>query len=321
MKMDQILISVLMPAYNASSYIGKAIDSVLEQSFKEFELIIIDDGSTDSTAQIIRSYTDTRIVLIQQPNSGVAGALNFGLKRAKAEYIARFDADDICYPQRLDYQFEFMRNNPDCVVLGSGVDYVDADGNFVFSYMPLGYTEEQIKALDYSRCPFIHSSVIFRKSAIMEAGGYNQHAHNFEDHFLWLNIKNRGKFYNLEKSLVKVRLNPGSVTIDEKWRVKEFIKIKYRSLKELDVSKEDGERLLEILNIQNNRRTKAGSYYALLAKKFLWNNYQPRMVRRNIKKAIVMDVFNIINYSVLIMSYLPRKVVAKIYNLVKSRNR
>jgi glycosyltransferase involved in cell wall biosynthesis len=321
MEKDQILISVLMPAYNVSRYIGKAIDSILEQSFKEFELIIIDDGSTDSTAQVIRSYTDPRIVLIQQPNSGIAGALNIGLKWAKAEYIARFDADDICYPERLGFQFEFMRNNPDCVVLGSGVDYVDAEENFVFSHTPLGYTEEEIKTLDYSNCPFIHSSVIFRKAAIIEAGGYNKHAHSFEDHFLWLHIKNRGKFCNLNKSLVKVRLNPESVTIDEKWRVKEFIKIKYRSLKELKVSKADGDRLFEILRIQNNRKIKTGSYYALLAKKFLWNNYQPIMARQNIKKAIVLDFFNIINYSVFIMSYMPPKMVTKIYALIKSKKR
>src|ERR1700754_2088364 len=98
MNFDVPKITVLMPAYNAGKYIGEAIESVLEQTFTDFELLIVNDGSTDNTAAIIQSFTDPRIVLIQQPNLGVAAALNNGLKHARAEYIARFDADDICYP-------------------------------------------------------------------------------------------------------------------------------------------------------------------------------------------------------------------------------
>ena len=103
--MNDIKITVLMPVYNAEKYIEKAIDSVLNQSFKDFELLIINDGSTDGSMDIIRNFNDPRIVVVNQANSGVAAALNTGVKLARGEFIARFDADDICYPRRFDEQY------------------------------------------------------------------------------------------------------------------------------------------------------------------------------------------------------------------------
>ncbi len=319
MKNDEIKITVLMPAYNASNYIGEAIESVLKQTFSEFELLIVDDGSTDNTADIIRRFNDSRIVFVQQQNGGIADALNNGLQHARSEYIARFDADDICYPNRLEIQYEFIKKNPEYIVVGSGADYVDADGNFVFSYNLAGHSDEQIKNLSYSICPFIHSTVLLKKSVVLDAGGYNVRAHSFEDHFLWLQIKQKGKFYNLSQSLIKVRLNPESVTVDEKWRLKEFIHIKYKALKELYITPDDGQKLLEVLKRQNNKKIKTGSYYALLAKKFLWNNYQPALARKNIKEAIKLSPFHVHNYSVLMMSYLPHKMISRIYAGIKKR--
>ncbi|HSZ85276.1 MAG TPA: glycosyltransferase [Puia sp.] len=318
MQNDNIKISVLMPVYNASNYISEAIESVLKQTFSDFELLIIDDGSTDNTAEIVRNFKDPRIVFIQQQNAGIAIALNNGLKFTRAEYIARFDADDICYANRLETQYEFMINNPVYVVVGSDVDYVDVDGNFIFSHQAPAYTNTQIKNLPYSVCPFIHSSVLFKKSIIPDAG-YNVHAHTFEDHFLWLQIMSQGKFHNLSQSLMQVRLNPQSLTIDEKWRPKEFISIKYKALEKLNISPYDGEILLTILKKQDNRKIKTGSYQALLAKKFLWNNYQPLQARRNIKKAILLNPFHLDNYLVLGMSFLPRNVISKIYSTVKTK--
>src|SRR5471030_2083098 len=98
-------ITVLMPAYNAEKYIGAAIASVLAQTYTDFELVIVNDGSTDGTQAVINTFDDERIITINQPNSGVAVALNTGLKYARGTYIARFDADDVCYPHRLEKQF------------------------------------------------------------------------------------------------------------------------------------------------------------------------------------------------------------------------
>ena len=127
-------ISVLMSAFNAEKYIGETIDSVLGQSFIDFEFIIINDGSTDQTEVIIKKYNDERIRYFYQENSGLSKALNFGLKISEGDYIARIDADDLCYRNRLEIQLEFMENNPDYVVCGSYTDVIDENGKFIYQY-------------------------------------------------------------------------------------------------------------------------------------------------------------------------------------------
>ena len=101
MKENSKKVTVLMPAYNVEKYISEAIESVLQQSFGDFKFLIVNDGSTDNTEQIIRSFTDERIILINQPHGGIASALNNGLSKTNSVYIARFDADDVCFPTRL----------------------------------------------------------------------------------------------------------------------------------------------------------------------------------------------------------------------------
>src|SRR4051812_44490454 len=107
MALEYPKVTVLMPAYNADKYIEDGISSVLSQTFTNFELLIINDGSTDNTLKVIESIRDKRIVVISQENKGVSAALNLGLAHARAPYIARFDADDICLPNRLKVQYEF----------------------------------------------------------------------------------------------------------------------------------------------------------------------------------------------------------------------
>jgi glycosyltransferase involved in cell wall biosynthesis len=158
-----------MPAYNVERYIGKAIDSILAQTFTDFELLIINDGSTDNTEMIIRSFDDDRIRLINQPNGGIAGALNMGLRNANATLIARFDADDICMPGRLIAQYDFMMKNPQYIIVGSDADYVDMNGDYVFTCSMPAHTNEEILKLELGKCPFIHSAVLFRRDFILQA--------------------------------------------------------------------------------------------------------------------------------------------------------
>src|ERR1700761_1168008 len=137
-------ITVLMPAYNAAKYIGEAIASVLEQTFGDFELVIVNDGSTDDTLAVINTFNDSRIIIISQPNQGVASALNTGLQHSRAQYIARFDADDVCHPQRLEKQYRFLQNNPEYILVGSDADYILENGDFLFHFKCIAYTHEQI---------------------------------------------------------------------------------------------------------------------------------------------------------------------------------
>ncbi|GAC1311637.1 MAG: hypothetical protein NVSMB24_31570 [Mucilaginibacter sp.] len=309
MSLNNPEVTVLMPAYNAAKYIGEAIESVLRQTFTDFELLIVNDGSTDETANIIRSFGDPRIVLISQANKGVATALNRGLTYARAPYIARFDADDICYPNRLKIQYDFITAYPQYSIVGSAADYVDAGGHFIFTHHPQGHLNEEIQQLKFSTCPFIHSSVMYKKAIIVENGGYNEHAYTYEDHFLWVNILKNEKACNLSQALIKVRLNPESITIDEKWHTRKFRSIKYSTLKKRSITASEGKELFAISATQNSPKIKEGAYYALCGKKFLVNNYQPEKARLNVARAINLHPFRLENYLLYTASYLPEKLI------------
>jgi len=306
-------ITVLMPAYNAERYIAAAISSVLKQSFTDFELLIVNDGSTDNTARIIKSFKDPRIVLVEHENKGIAEALNTGLIYSRAPYIARFDADDICYPDRLKTQYDFITAHPEYSIIGSAADYMDAHENYIFTQHPVAHLNEEIQDLSYTICPFIHSSVFYKKDIIIRNGGYNQHAYTYEDHFLWMNILKNAKACNLSQPLLKVRLNPESITIDEKWRTKKFRDIKYASLKSGVITAADGMELKQIAKKQYLPKIKEGSYYALCGKKFLINNYQPEKARVHMLKAIGLHPFRLDNYLFYTISYFPATFINWLY--------
>ena len=305
MNSNNPLVTVLMPAYNAEKYIAEAISSILKQSFTDFELLIVNDGSTDGTERIINSFNDNRIVLVNQPNEGVSSALNLGLLHACSQYIARFDADDICHPDRLKIQYEFITTYPEYSIIGSAADYVDAAGHFIFTHHPVAHLNEEIHQLKYSVCPFIHSSVLYKKDIIVKNGGYNEHAYTYEDHFLWVNILSDEKACNLSQALIKVRLNPESITIDEKWHSKKFLDIKYSTLKNRSITATEGEILQQISGKNHSNKVKEGAYYALCSKKFLLNNYQPKKARYNVVKAISLNPLRLDNYLIYTVSFFP----------------
>jgi glycosyltransferase involved in cell wall biosynthesis len=312
-------ITVLMPAYNAEKYIGNAIESVLAQTYSDFELVIINDGSTDGTQSIIETFNDERIVLVNQANMGVAGALNAGLKISNAPFIARFDADDICYPTRLEKQLNFLQQNPDYILVGSDVDYILENGEFLFHSHCIAHSHNEIMDKLYFYCPFFHPSVMYKKESVCNAGGYPADAHNFEDYLLWVAIAKMGKFCNLAEPLIKYRLNSTSITIDEKWRGKRFRKLKRSAIKRGSVTESEGIELLEIIKNQDVRKIKEGSYHALCGKKFLANNYQPQKARAHVKMAISLHPLRLDNYLLYTVSYFPEKFIHWLYKISPNR--
>ena len=306
-------ITVLMPAYNAGKYIYAAICSVLNQDNTDFELLVINDGSTDDTEKIIRSFADNRIRLINQSNQGIAAALNMGLLNANAGLIARFDADDICMPHRLSAQYDFLVKHPEYIIVGSCADYIDMNGDFIFTSRLAAHSNEEIQELEVNRCPFIHSSVMFRKQPIIQAGGYNTNAYAFEDHLLWSKVIGQGKAHNLPQALLKVRLNPGSISIDEKWRTRRFREIKSDSIRKGNITETEGRELLEILKAQDSPKIKEGSYYSLLGKKYLWDNHQPVKARANLKKAIRIHPGRMDSYAIIVLSFFPKDFINWLY--------
>lgn len=308
-------VTILMPAYNAEKYVADAIESVLQQSFVDFKLLIINDGSTDQTHNIIRSFSDKRIQLINQSHRGIASALNRGLANAESRYIARFDADDICLPERLRRQVDFLDQHPDHIVVGCDAEYISENAEHLFYFKCIGHSHEQILEKIYSYCPFIHSSVMYRKEPVIKAGGYSVHAHNFEDYFLWIQLLKSGKFHNLPLQLIKVRFNPASVTIDERWRGRYFRKMKRKIIRKGNISEKEGSYLFDIIKSQDIKNIKESSYYALCGKKFLLENQLPKKARLLFSKAISSYPYRLDNYALYILSLFPSSFINWLYHI------
>lgn len=306
-----------MPVYNGAPYIKEAIDSVLLQTFTDFELIVVNDGSTDTTEEIVKQYSDKRVKLVNQSNGGVSAALNTGLRHAAGRYIARFDADDICYSDRLAVQYRFITEHPEYVLVGSDADYMTEDGEVIYRYRNVGHTNEEINKTIERHCSFIHSSVIYPKDEITGLGGYEVKAHTFEDYFLWKKLIKRGKVCNLPQALLKVRFNPSSVTIDEKDHDPVFLSIKRKALQTGEITDEEGKELLRTLKRLSKQR-KTGSYHRMLGKKFLWDNYQPAKARKHIIYSMSSQPLKISSYLLFLFSFLPENIIKKIYEKKKS---
>ncbi len=193
-----------MSVYNGEKYIKDTIDSILNQTYKDFEFIIIDDGSTDSTVDIINSYDDDRIKLYKMPfNSGVGAALDFGLKRCSGKYIAKVDADDIYHNQRLQIQKEYLDKNPDVTVVGTLINFFPADEEVLRSerYRNLKDSfekqvnsiikREDIKQKLYWFCCMVHSTVMIR-SQIYKEIGYDRTLRIGEDYKLFYTLNRMG---------------------------------------------------------------------------------------------------------------------------------
>jgi glycosyltransferase involved in cell wall biosynthesis len=298
-------VTILMPACNAGKYIAEAIRSVLDQTYTDFELLIVDDGSTDDTRGVVKQFRDGRIRLLCKEKGGISAALNTGLKAARGTYIARFDADDICLPRRLERQVLFLDGHPAYVITGSDAEYISENGEHLFNFRCNGHTHREIVGHLYRHCPFIHSAVMYRKEPILRLGGYSGHAHCFEDYLLWVQLLRNGKCCNLPEPLIKVRINPHSVTIDERWRGRRFRRLKRDILERGAVTREEGDELWSIVTRQDNRKIKEGAYHALCGKKLLADNYMPAKARWHVARAIHANPFRLDNYLLLSASFLP----------------
>lgn len=208
MKKRKPKISVVMPAYNCEGYIGSAIESILKQTFKDFEFIILDDGSSDNTLSVVKNYAkkDRRIkVFRNKKNLQIARTLNKAVKLAKADIVARMDSDDISYKTRLSRQYHFLMEHPDIAIVGSNMSIMDDEGKIV-SKREYPTESHRLKKISFRYSPFAHPSVVFRKKVFLEFGGYDHRMVPCEDIDLWFKIGSKYEFANIPKTLLKYRL-------------------------------------------------------------------------------------------------------------------
>jgi len=211
------VLSVLLPNHNGAAYLKEALNSVLDQSFKDFELLVIDDASTDNSLQILESYKDPRLVILRLPeNLGITGVLNYALEQARGEFIARMDADDVCLPKRFEEQLDFLALHPEITVVSSRAIEIDENGrpNGVIRPAFSGTSCWTAWELIWSN-PIVHPCAMMRKSAVMDAGKYPASADSLhcEDYALWIELLLKKKdFAVIDRIHLCYRMHPGQIT-------------------------------------------------------------------------------------------------------------
>ena len=211
--MPHPILSVILPVYNGSSTLLEAIDSILSQSFSDFELIIINDGSIDGSAALIEQLDDPRIQFLQQSNHGLAATLNRGISIAKGVYIARQDQDDISFGSRFQEQVTFLNANPEVGMVGTNAEiWVDNERTDRTLTHPTDDASLKFSLL-FDNC-FVHSSVMIRRAALEKVGGYSEDSSRQppEDYELWSRIMKEYKLANLPGNLVAYREVEGSMS-------------------------------------------------------------------------------------------------------------
>lgn len=207
-------VSIVMSCFNAKRWLDKAINSVLAQTFQNFEFILVDDGSNDETWDIIKNYRlkDQRIVAISKSNSGLADSLNAGISQARGVWVARLDADDLSEPDRLEKQLAYVHAHPDVLLLGTGFVEVDEYGSIIKKHQYPSEHDVLVWHMEHLQRFFPHSSAFFRRDIVKEVGGYNPLFKKSQDWDLWLRISERGKIACLPECLVSVRRHADQVS-------------------------------------------------------------------------------------------------------------
>jgi glycosyltransferase involved in cell wall biosynthesis len=210
---DSTLISVIMSVYNGENYLREAVDSILAQTFTCFEFIIIDDGSTDGTANILREYQDERIILlVNNQNNGLSFSLNRGIDEARGKYIARMDSDDISSPDRFKIQVQFLDENPSIDVVGSWGEIIDRNSHLTGEIWKYPSSSMVLRWVTFFYDPIMHPSVMMRRR-IFDLGNKYEVIHKVaQDYGLWLRLNTNFRFSNIQSVLLKYRYHSNSIS-------------------------------------------------------------------------------------------------------------
>ncbi len=222
-------ISVVTSVYNGEAYLQQCVDSILNQTFEDFEYIILNNGSTDSTAKILAQNTDLRIRIIHQENLGVVNSLNKAVSLCCSDLIARLDADDYVHPHWLEKHYEYMKENPDVVLCSSRFEELKNGKIYPQSFPFIENDLEIRKSLSFMN-PIAHSLSVIRKSSILKVGGYDPKLIIAHDYDLWIRLLSEGKAHNLNEALGVHRNHDASYSMKkERIMIKEVFKVQWRA--------------------------------------------------------------------------------------------
>lgn len=206
--------SVIVPTYNHARYLPEAINSVLQQSFQDYEVIVVDDGSTDNTRDVVAEFTDKRIHYIYQKNKGLAGARNTGLREARGEFVAFLDADDLYLPCKLEVQVRFLTENPDYGFVAGGWNYIDHDGKIIGGYNPWPHPPDELSIESWLYgCRVNPVAVFVCRSWVEKVGGFDESLRQVEDWDMWSRLAYAGcKMGWVDGVVCSYRYSPGQMT-------------------------------------------------------------------------------------------------------------
>jgi glycosyltransferase involved in cell wall biosynthesis len=272
------LISVIIPTYNSAKYLPETLESVLKQTFKDFEIIVVDDGSSDHTPDVIKPYLD-RVKYVQKSNGGPASARNLGLTHAKGEFVAFLDADDIWNSKKLEQQIKIMQSMPEVGIVHTGVQVIDADGQEVLLNHKDRKDSKTYSFMDlFNKNKIATSSVLVRAECFKKVGAFDENPEiiSLEDYDLWLRIAAQYKIYFLAEPLLEYRIhNQGiSQNIQRSYRAEEKVV--------LDNAKRFNQKFPYIRKILSKRLSQI--YYECGADYFYANEYA--LSREQFKKAL-----------------------------------
>ncbi|HEY8310026.1 MAG TPA: glycosyltransferase [Gemmatimonadaceae bacterium] len=208
-------ITVLMSVYNDERYVAAAVQSILAQTFQDFELLVIDDGSTDSSRSVIEAFDDSRIRIVSRENRGLTASLNEGLLLARGRYIARQDSDDISLPLRLEREFALLESHADVGLVGTNYTIIDEQARAIVTTSVFTHPHDLAIAEIVSN-QYGHGSVMFRKAVLQEVGGYDPSVGHVEDYDLFVRIGRVAKLANIPEPLYLWRRNPDGVTFSNR---------------------------------------------------------------------------------------------------------
>jgi glycosyltransferase involved in cell wall biosynthesis len=212
-KSNQSLVSVLLPVYNAEKHLSETLFSIIGQTYKNLEILAINDGSTDNSEAILEKFAkvDKRIRVINKENGGIVSALNRGIEESKGDFLSRIDADDINFPDKIEREMAIMLSDDSIVLVCSSFEVMDENGGFLYRDI-LPTRSEDIWRLMFSINPIGHSTVLLRKSAVEAVGRYSKDCGPVEDYDLWTKLISRGKVIGISDPLLRFRSNPNGIT-------------------------------------------------------------------------------------------------------------
>jgi glycosyltransferase involved in cell wall biosynthesis len=211
---DRPVVSVLMTVYNGQHYLPEAVESILQQTFTDFEFVIVDDGSTDGSLDLLRRYEkrDPRIRLFERPHAGIVPAANFGLRQCRGEFVARMDSDDVALPHRFETQVQTLRERPEVVVVGGAYDLIDAAGRFLRRQWPPTDNSSLQELSLAGSTPICQPLAMMRRSALEKVGEYDRVVETAEDNDMWLRLGEVGQLMCVPEVLLKYRQHANSVS-------------------------------------------------------------------------------------------------------------